>query len=296
MLKKFWDEHKVEIISITLLVLVSFYAYNLRRDAATREARMNAQIATLNNHFKELSERTYSMRAELLSNNDMQKKLVEAFGKQVVESMKDQKAVIDSLYAVTSQIQQGVADIKVDISQGGKRESDGSFSGVVLQEQRRVNGKVAPARSEVRLAYNATNPDLSQALTGSWTAYKETFKVVLGEWKSVDQGYKPVSKISRQYHKVNADGTATLVGQEDLEQVDAVQYVTKDSFKFVGGSDVPRWTFTLGVGRDLFPGANDKVNTKPVGLVDYRFTSRVGATGGFVGSNAILGLSFRMGK
>lgn len=278
-IKIFVDKYLLELKVLGIVVVIGsvVWLWNDYRDMKNQLKQQEAINSTIASQFKQIGDAFQTQNSVFKSSADAQSKANDLFGKEVLDYMKANDGKIQSLYSAVGQVNSSVMNIGLIL--GGKRDTSGAVSGVVIPQVRPDN---APALTSVEVNYDPSKP-LNTAFSSSrWLNNKEIFKPSLGEWQLGDGGYRAAFRLQREVY----DDTGKKIGQEEIKLTDAQAQFAPS--KFGADTFVPRLTLT--------PLATYNIDTKkwkPGALLDYRATKHFGVSGGYVNGGPALGFSWR---
>lgn len=294
-----WIEHHMPykaklilflVIAASLAGLVS-YMVNLRSEMlAERQAR-----ATLQQDFHSYKDGSAVTKNDLQPARAVQISGQDIFGPDVARDMKGRNAQLDSLNQSIGEIRASVNTLQQNLAQFGKsrNETTGALTGYTLQESRPAG---APPLAAVSISYDPRQPNPALAFQGTtWNHNNEKFEMATGQWQSKkDGGFINTVKLTRTVRTAdpnNPGGWITL-GTENIP-IESGSTIYSPEGIAKGQIAPPKWMILLGAGRTSENGVQV---TRPFGMVNYNFTSRVGIAGGVANNGPVAAFSFRLSK
>lgn len=279
------------VLIVAGLVYGLNYVMDLRKQLLTQEA----ETATLKQQFQAIGSQAIA-KNEVVKQPQLDKLGEDSFGSAVIQAMRESQSTLIALSSTVSTLKEKVSSLQTNLpktfTQSEQATTTGALTGYTLEESRTDNnGKTLPPTSAVNLFYDPKQQDPNLAFKGTtWLHYREIFKPVVGEWQSQKDGsYKTTLALSRTVQKPdpNHPGQMIDLGTEQLPITDGDTIFSPKVFtpKVV----IPRWTISLGL-------SDSKNKYSPVGMVDYRFTNRVGLFAGTANDALIGGVSLRIGN
>jgi hypothetical protein len=219
--------------------------------------------------------------------------------------MAKSNSTLQSLTTVVGQIQGRVSAFEAMPAAAFSQHQDaatGALSGLALDEIRKDSaGKPLPPISRITTSYDPHQKDPVAALRGTfWTHNREDFTISTGDWKESGKGGMKTSvSLKRSVYQVDPLDPAKWIplGTEEIP-VNEGNTVYRPAGLQPTPPQVPRWTAMIGASKSgAISGATASGASayKPVAIIDYRFTNKLGIFAGAQQDGAIGGVSYRFG-
>jgi hypothetical protein len=264
----------VLVIVIVLTFVLTFYILDRKH-----EKERKAFEDTVSAEMKKLGDSLQS-RGSVVSYEDIEKKVRDTLGKEVLDEIKKTNGSIESLSTAVAVVKGQIADLKPP-STPGVRKEDGSFK--VALEQNRPN---FPSLTLVDLNYDATKPGLT-GLTGKWFNYTEVFSASFGQWRTSSDGVRSAVTLKRDVYK-DPERKEKIGTTENIEVLNADSYFTTDMIRKY--APPPKYTIFFGGAIDSKTG-----KTNPSFYLEKKFTREFGITTGVVNRGYLLGATWTWG-
>lgn len=262
------------VLVIVITFVLTFYILDRKHEKERKafEDTVSAEMKKLGNSLQ--------ARGNVLSYEDIEKKVRDSMGKEVLEEIKRTHGSIESLSTAVAVVKGQIADLKPPTTPG-VRLADGSFK-VVLDQNRLT----LPPLTMVDLNYDATKPGLT-GLTGKWFNNTEVFTASFGEWRTSSDGVRSAVTLKRDVYK-DPDRTQKVGSTENIEVLNADSYFTADMIRKY--APPPKYTIFFGGALDSKTG-----KTNPSFYIEKKFTREWGITTGYVNKGYLLGTSYTFG-
>jgi hypothetical protein len=279
------------VIEVVILAGI-VWGINFIRDVIKQNKSMAQAIDTMSAQQVRLGTALTTANTMTANQEELIKKIREEVGKEVTEQIKKDGGKVTALYQATGTVQESVGSIagQVDALTASVNGLRVPYMGFVNHRLVQDRGTLpALAEADVTYTYDPAFPEKGGKLTGKWLGYQEQFYPSLTTWDTSNKGYRAAFQLYRNVTVRKADGT-TEVKREDINLTSSEATFSPEAFGL--GPVVPRWTATLGVAKEL----DGRQRTLPAAMIDYRFTTKLGVSGGVVGTSAFVGGSYRFGK
>lgn len=252
------------------------------------------EASTLSQKYQQVGSDAISANTEQ-SQSQLATKSKNLFGKQVYSLMQQQDSKIKAVATVDATVKYSTIPIPYFTTpvvaplslSNQETPSTGALTGYSIEQVR--PGSLPPLAS-LRLFYDPTNKNLSEAFRGStWVNYEEKFTASIGLWEQEKTGgYKTTVSLSRTVSKPDPTNPSKMVvvGTEPLPITGANTIFTPADL--TPPIKIPRWTISMGIGKT-------RTGYQPAGMLDYRLTDRFGVTAGAVNNSLFGGISIRVG-
>jgi hypothetical protein len=265
--------------SVLVIVIVITFVFTFYILDRKHEKERKAFEDTVSAEMKKLGD-SLQARGSAVSYEDIEKKVRDTLGKEVLDEIKKTHGSIESLSTAVAVVKGQIEDLKPPIVPGVRKE-DGSFK--VALEQNRPN---LPALTMIDLSYDASKPGLT-GLTGKWFNYTEVFSTSFGQWRTFNDGVRSAVTLKRDVYK-DPDRKEKVGTTENIEVSNADFFFTTDMIRKY--APPPKYTVFFGGAVDSKTG-----KTNLSFYLEKKFTSEWGITSGYVNRGYLLGTSYTFG-